>query len=221
MEFLTPLVTVAVINIVLSGDNAVAIGLACSKLKAKHRTRAIVFGGLLAFLFQVLFTFAASVLLTVPYLKIVGGTLLIFIAAGLLTGDSEQESEASAAATFTGAIRSITLASIVMSGDNVIAVASVAHGNRLILIFGLLVSFPIIMWGGALVARLLDRFPALLWLGSMFIAWTAGEIIADDEQFKLLLSPLAVSPEWVAAALTAGVFVYGLIKARISRWTDR
>lgn len=212
MELLTSLVTVAVINIVLSGDNAVAIGLACSKLKEKHRARAIVLGGLLAFLFQVLFTFVAAFLLTIPYLKIVGGVLLIFVASGLLTGESEDEAETNAAATFVGAIRTITLASLVMSGDNVLAVASVAKGNKLVLIFGLLVSFPIILWGGALIARLLDRLPALVWLGALFVAWTAGQIIADDQYFELLLSRVAVPANLVAVLVTAAVMVYGLVR---------
>lgn len=211
MEWLTPLFTVAVINIVLSGDNAVAIGLACSKLKERHRGRAIVLGGLLAFFFQVIFTFVASALLAIPYLKIVGGLLLIIIAANLLTSDSEQESEENAAATFSSAIWSIALASIVMSGDNVIAVASVAHGNRMILIFGLLVSFPIIMWGGAIVARLLDQLPALLWIGALFIGWTAGAIMVDDEFFDWLLAGVNLDPAWVAALVALGVLGYGML----------
>ncbi len=212
MEWIPPLLSVALINIVLSGDNAVAIGLACSKLKEKHRARAIVFGGGLAFCFQVVFTFVASVLLTVPYLKIVGGGLLIIIAVNLLTGEGERESEENAAATFASAIWSITLASIVMSGDNVIAVASVAHGNRLILVFGLLVSFPIIMGGGAIVARLLDRVPALIWIGAVFIGWTAGAILVDDDFFDGVLARLDIDPAWVAAVVAAGVLVYGMAR---------
>ncbi|MDR3565652.1 MAG: TerC family protein [Negativicutes bacterium] len=211
MEWLTPLFTVAVINIVLSGDNAVAIGLACSKLKEKHRGKAILWGGLLAFFFQVIFTFAASALLTVPYVKIVGGIMLIIIAANLLTSASEQESEENAAATFSSAIWSITLASIVMSGDNVIAVASVAHGNRMILVFGLLVSFPIIMWGGALIAKLLDRIPALIWMGAMLIGWTAGQIMIDDPYFDWLLVRFGLNQAWFSVAVTLGVLVYGLL----------
>jgi YjbE family integral membrane protein len=176
-------VEVFLVNLVLSGDNAVVIGLAAKDLALQARRRAILLGGGLAVLLRLVLTLPASYLLHVPFVRGGGGLLLGWVAYRLLT-DQGEATETSEATNVSQAVRLIVLADATMSLDNILAVAAVAERNShhlLILIVGLAISIPIVLVGGDIVARLMTRLPILSWIGGAVLAYTAGELIGEDE----------------------------------------
>ena len=172
-------------NIVLSGDNAVVIAMASHNLPDRLRKRAIFFGSLGAILLRVLFCAVIGLLLGAPYLKLIGGALLLWIGVKLIT-EEEGSADVKAHVTLWAAISTIVVADAVMSFDNAIAIAAAARGNFALITFGLLLSIPIIMLGASLIARLLDRFHWIGLLGAALIGWIAGEVIAGDGRFEKL-----------------------------------
>jgi YjbE family integral membrane protein len=172
-------------NIVLSGDNAVVIAMASHNLPGSLRRRAIFFGSLGAILLRVLFCAVIGVLLGAPYLKLIGGALLLWIGIKLIT-EEEGSAEVKSHVTLWGAISTIVVADAVMSFDNAIAIAAAAHGNFALIAIGLLLSIPIIMVGASLIARLLDRYHWIGLLSAALIGWIAGEVIAGDGRFEKL-----------------------------------
>ena len=172
-------------NVVLSGDNAVVIAMASHNLPDRLRRRAILFGSLGAVLLRVAFCAIVGLLLGAPYLKLVGGMLLLWIGIKLVI-EEEGEADVRAHATLWAAISTIVLADAVMSLDNAIAIAAAARGNIALITIGLLLSVPIIMLGAGVIARLLDRFAWVGLLGAALIGWIAGEIIAGDGRFEKL-----------------------------------
>ena len=169
-----------IIDLVLSGDNAVVIGMAARSLSPENRRRAIVFGGAGAIGLRILFTALATVLLDVPYLQLAGGLLLLWIAFKLLK-PQDHGANVSEAGSLGEAIRTIILADVVMSLDNILAVGGAAHGNIWLLLFGLALSIPIILLGSDLVARLLGRYPLLLYVGAVVLVLTAVEMVLEDK----------------------------------------
>jgi YjbE family integral membrane protein len=170
-------------NIVLSGDNAVVIAMASRNLPARLRGRAIFFGSLGAVLLRVAFCAAVGLLLGAPYLKLIGGLLLLWIGIKLVI-DEGGSADVRAHATLWAAISTIVIADAVMSLDNAIAIAAAAHGNFALITIGLLLSVPIIMLGAGLISRLLDRYTWLGLAGAALIGWIAGEVIAGDGRFE-------------------------------------
>ncbi len=170
-------------NIVLSGDNAVVIAMASHRLPDQLRRRAIFFGSLGAILLRVIFCAIIGVLMGAPYLKLIGGALLLWIGIKLIT-EEEEESDIKAHATAWAAIWTIVVADAVMSLDNAIAIAASAHGNFALIVFGLLLSVPIIMLGASIIARLLDRYRWIGLAGAALIGWIAGEVIAGDGRYE-------------------------------------
>lgn len=169
------------IDILLSGDNALVIALACRGLQERQRFWGMILGAGAAVLMRVIFTGIVATLMVLPYLKLIGGLALLVIAAKLLVPDDEDEGEGiKAAASLIGAIQIIVVADVVMSLDNVIAIAAAAKGNAALLIFGLAVSIPLIIAGAAIIMALLTRFPALVWAGAALLGWIAGNVIATD-----------------------------------------
>jgi YjbE family integral membrane protein len=183
VESLTAILSIIVIDLVLSGDNAVVIGMAARSLSAENRRKAIVFGGAGAIGLRILFTALATVLLGIPYLQAIGGVLLFYIAYKLLRPQGDGHGEIKEAGSLREAIQTIILADVVMSLDNILAVAGAAHGDIRLLMFGLLLSIPIILFGSELVARLLGRFPALLYLGAFVLVHAAVAMVLQDASF--------------------------------------
>ena len=190
-EFLTPHFWVAVgqiimIDILLGGDNAVVIALACRGLPAHQRTKGIIWGTAGAIVLRVILIAFALALLQVPFLKFVGALLLIWIGIKLIAPEEEDaHGSIQGSDKLWGAIKSIIVADLVMSVDNVIAIAGAAQGageqHQLpLVIFGLLVSIPIIVWGSQLVLKLMDRFPIIILLGGMLLGWIAGTMMHSD-----------------------------------------
>lgn len=167
------------INILLSGDNALVIAMACRGLRGRHRLWGMTIGAGIAVVLLIVFTGIVATLMALPYLKLAGGLALLVIAAKLLVPEDEDD-EITAGTTLWHAIRIVVIADIIMSLDNVIAVAAAANGQLSLLVLGLAISIPIIVAGAALIMVVLDRFPILVWLGAMLLGWIAGEVIASD-----------------------------------------
>jgi len=179
-QFWVALTKIIWINVLLSGDNALVIALACRGLQPRQRVWGMVLGAGVAVLLRIIFTGIVASLMELPYLKLVGGLALLVIAAKLLVPEKEDEDGVQAASHLWAAVRIVAVADIVMSLDNVIAVAAAANGSVVLLILGLAISVPMIVAGAALIMALLDRLPALIWLGAALLGWIAGEVIATD-----------------------------------------
>jgi YjbE family integral membrane protein len=177
---------IIMIDILLGGDNAVVIALACRKLPAKQRTQGILWGTAGAILLRVILIFFALTLLAIPYLKIVGALLLVWIGVKLLVPDDDDaHGDIQASDKLWAAVKTVIVADLVMSVDNVIAIAGAAEGaggdhKMPLVVFGLLVSIPIIVWGSQLVIKLMDRFPSIITIGGMLLGWIAGTMAVTD-----------------------------------------
>ncbi|RZL65291.1 MAG: TerC family protein [Variovorax sp.] len=189
--FMTPEFWIAVgqiimIDILLGGDNAVVIALACRKLPAHQRTKGILWGTAGAIVLRVILIFFALTLLAIPFLKIVGALLLVWIGVKLIAPDDEDpHGNIQGSDKLWAAVKTVIVADLVMSVDNVIAIAGAAQGahddhHMLLVIFGLLVSIPIIIWGSQLVLKLMDRFPLIITAGGMLLGWIAGTMLISD-----------------------------------------
>lgn len=186
-QFWVALTKIIWINVLLSGDNALVIALACRGLQPGQRVWGMVLGAGVAVFLRIIFTFIVVTLMTVPFLKLIGGLALIVIAAKLLVPEKEDEDGVQAAAHLWAAVRIVAIADIIMSLDNVIAVAAAANGSIVLMVLGLAISIPMIVAGAALIMALLDRVPALIWLGAALLGWIAGEVIASDPAVVPLL----------------------------------
>lgn len=213
MEFLTPAFWVAVgqiilIDILLGGDNAVVIALACRGLPPKQRKMGIIYGTAGAILLRVILIAFALALLAIPYLKVVGGLLLIWIGVKLLMPQDEGDDHGNIQSSdkLWAAVKTVIVADLVMSVDNVLAIAGAAESagqHQLpLVIFGLLVSIPIIVAGSQIVLKLMDRFPIIITLGGMLLGWIAGQMMFTDPGLKPYL-PDAKTWEYIAAAAGA------------------
>jgi YjbE family integral membrane protein len=194
------------IDILLAGDNAVVIALACRNLPPHLRVWGMVLGAGVAVLLRIIFTLIISVLMTLPFLKFAGGVALFFIAIKLLIPeDGTGEADIHGSERLWQAVRIVALADIVMSLDNVIAIAAAAKGNPALFVFGLAASVPLIIAGAALVMSLLTRFPILVWAGAGLLGWIAGELIARDPVIKDFLSGFLTGGMYHAFEIAAGV----------------
>ena len=203
------------IDILLGGDNAVVIALACRRLPEDQRRRGILWGVAGAIVLRVVLIFFALQLLALPYLKIVGALLLLWIGVKLLQPDDDEHANIEGSTHLLGAIQTIIVADAVMSLDNVIAVAGAAKGGIGLVAFGIMISIPIIVWGSQLVLKLMDRFPIVITLGGALLGWIAGEMLLGDVALKPVLTDL---PGWAhqASGLGGAIFVV-LVGAMLAR----
>ncbi|MBI5937410.1 MAG: TerC family protein [Betaproteobacteria bacterium] len=176
----TGLMQIVIADILLSGDNALVIALACRSLPAHQQKRAIVFGGAAAIGLRVMLTAVAVYLLTLPFLKVVGGLLLLWIAVKLLLPEEGHGDGIQGGGNMWGAIKTIVLADLVMSVDNVLAVAGAAHGDIALLVIGLLLSIPLIIYGSTMILKLIARFPLIVTLGAAMLGYIGGEMLVGD-----------------------------------------
>jgi YjbE family integral membrane protein len=180
-EFWSALAAIIVIDLVLAGDNAIVIALAARNLPKLHQRKAILWGTVGAVVVRASLTVAVLWLLKVPGLMLAGGALLVWIAYRLLTGDDGgREHDVAPAASFWAAMRTIVVADAVMGLDNVLAVAGAAHGSVLLVVAGLVISIPIVVWGSTLILHWLERFPSLLYVGGAVLAWTAVKMVTGE-----------------------------------------
>jgi YjbE family integral membrane protein len=200
-DFWIGLMKIIWINIILSGDNAVVIALAARSLPDHQQRQAILFGSGAAVVLRIALTVVAAALLELSYLQIIGGLLLLYIGAQLLSEDGEEDEGEVEKASLFAAIRTILIADIVMSLDNVIAVAAAAKGNMTLLILGLAISIPMVIFGSAIMIKLMTRFPIIVTFGACLIGWVGGETIASD----VALREFSAENPWLHyAAATAG-----------------
>ena len=187
--FWVSLLQIMWINILLSGDNAVVIAMACRGLRPRQRLWGMILGAGVAVLLRIVFTVFVAALMLLPWLKIVGGLALFYIAAKLLVPEEADENETEATEHLWRAVKIVAIADIIMSLDNVIAIAAAAKGNMALLVIGLAVSIPLIVAGAAVIMALLDRFPILVWAGAALLGWIVGEVIATDPVIERYLEP--------------------------------
>ena len=215
--FWTALGSIIFTNIILSGDNAVVIALAARSLPPQQQKQAIFWGSAAAIVLRIVLTLVAVQLLQLPYLKIIGGLLLFYIGIQLLI-DEEEEVEDGKAPEQTGmlaAVRTILIADLVMSLDNVIAVAAAAKDSVTLLILGLGISIPLIIFGSTLLLKLMERFPTIITLGGALLGYLAGEMIATDPAVNAWVGPVSHTVANIAGALGAVlVVVVGILWRR-------
>lgn len=205
MEQLLLLLEILIINLVLSGDNALVIAMASKDLPAKQRKRAVWWGALGAIILRCALTWAAAILLQIPFVQAAGGLMLAGIAFKLLVPHEEVTNQRDAA-TLWKAIQVILLADFVMSLDNVLAIAALANGDVAILVIGIAISIPIVVWGSNLIAGLLHKLPILTYAGAGILAYTAGEMLMHDPKLGGLLAAILPSVAGLLPYLLA-VFV--------------
>ena len=190
------------IDILLGGDNAVVIALACRKLPEKQRNQGIFWGVIGAIGLRVVLIYFALQLLAMPYLKIVGGVLLLWIGVKLIIpGDDEGHGAVEGYSNLLGAIKTIIIADAVMSLDNVIAVAGAAHGSIVLVVFGIVVSIPIVVWGSQLVLKLMDRYPVVITAGGGLLGWIGGGMMITDPALPVDWQRIIPYQSQVAAAI--------------------
>jgi YjbE family integral membrane protein len=228
MDFLTPAFWVALaqiigINIVLSGDNAVVIALAARSLPPKQQKQAILWGSGAAVVMRIVLTIVAVELLRLPYLKLVGAVLLLYIGVKLIIPEHEGEGHAKSASSMVAAVRTILIADLVMSLDNVIAVAAAAKGSTTLLVIGLAVSIPLVVFGSKLLLKLMDRWPIIITIGAALLGWVAGEMAIGDPLVKNWIDANAAWLHYAAPAAGAVlvVAVGKLLAARIEVEEDQ
>jgi YjbE family integral membrane protein len=202
------------INILLSGDNAVVIALACRGLPPDKQRIGALLGAAAAIALRILFTLLIVQLLGIPVVKLAGAILLIVIAINLVTEDHSQQNVPTRA-TIWGAVLTITLADAIMSLDNVLAIAGAARGNLLLIVFGLLISIPLVVFGAGLVMRLITRFPVIAWAGAALLGWVAGHMMTEDPVFAGWLDRVGDPPDIVA---NFGGAIFVLVAGLLVRW---
>jgi YjbE family integral membrane protein len=207
------------INILLSGDNAVVIAMASRGLPPRQRKWGIILGAAVAVLLRIVFTGIVARLLAIPFLKLGGGLALLWIAVKLVLPEQEPAGDdVEAAGSLWRAVQIVAIADLIMSLDNVIAIAAAAHGDTILIIFGLIVSIPLIVAGAALLTRLLTRFPVLVWAGAALLGWIAGEIMVEDPIVAGWLDAATMPRLGTWAAMAGAAFVVGmgyvLVRAR-------
>ncbi len=205
--FWIALIQIIGINIVLSGDNAVVIALAARSLPPQQQKKAILWGSGAAVVMRIVLTLVAVEMLKLPYLKLVGAVLLLWIGVQLLLPEKESEGGAEASANLAAAIRTILVADLVMSLDNVIAVAGAAKDSFALLMIGLAISIPLVIFGSALLLRVMDRFPVIITLGAALLGWVAGDMATTDPLVKDWVSRNAAWMHEAAEALGAVLVV--------------
>jgi YjbE family integral membrane protein len=205
--FWTALGQIILINIVLSGDNAVVIALAARSLPPAQQKQAIIWGSGAAVVMRIILTIVAVELLRLPYLKIVGGLLLLWIAVQLLLPEDEGEGEGAKSVGFWSAMKTILIADLVMSLDNVIAVAAAAKGNLTLLIAGLAISIPLVIFGSTLLLKVMGRFPIIITIGAALLGWVAGEMFVTDPLVKDWVDANAAVLHWAGPGAGAAIVV--------------
>ena len=216
-EFWSALAAIIVIDLVLAGDNAIVIALAARNLPKVHQRRAIIWGTVGAVAVRASLTVAVLWLLEIPGLMLAGGLLLTWIAYRLLAGDDSngRDHEVAPARSFWAAMRTIVVADAVMGLDNVLAVAGAAHGSVLLVVAGLVISIPIVVWGSTVILHWLERFPSLLYIGGAVLAWTAAKMIVDEPLYQDWLDARPGIRSAIYVVVIAGVL--GVPRLRAAR----
>ena len=205
--FWTALLKIIGVNIILSGDNAVVIALAARSLPEKQQKQAIFWGSGAAIVMRIVLTLFAVALLSLPWLKLVGSALLLWIGIQLLTDECGEDDGIKSHSSMFAAIKTILIADLVMSLDNVIAVAAAAKNNTMLVMIGLAISIPLIIYASTLLIKVMERFPIVITIGAALIGWVAGEMAWDEQVIKPFTTQFPHWFEYIAAAVGALVVV--------------
>jgi len=211
-EFFTALLSIVVIDLVLAGDNAILIGLAARNLPKHQQKKVILWGTLGAILIRVAATLAVVWLLKIPGLLLVGGLLLVIIAYKLLTDDKDHDVEA--AGNFWAAIRTVIIADALMGLDNVLAIAGASHGNFVLVVLGLLISVPVVMFGSTIILKFIDRYPIIITIGAAILAWTASKMIVGEPFLKSIFDNGFVKYGFEILVVAAVILIARMKKAK-------
>lgn len=206
------LVHIFMIDLVLSSDNAVVIGMACRGLPQQERRRAILYGTLGAILLRIVLTGMTTWMLDIPLVKAIGGILLLWIACKLMLGENEELTDVSHNQTIGQAVRTIIVADFVMSLDNVLAVGGAAHGDLWLVLLGLAMSIPLLMWGSVWIARMMNRFPSMVIIGGGILTFTAVDMCLEDPYVWKWVNPLLLNHMWLPVFAAVVVMFWGRTK---------
>jgi YjbE family integral membrane protein len=219
MQSLVALIEIMTLNIVLSGDNAVVIALACRRLSPAHQKQAFVWGSVGVVVLMLLLTAFVVFLMELPYLQIAGSILLLWIGIKLLVAEEEGDGgKVEEKATLAAAVKTIIIADIVMSLDNVLAMAGAAKGHLWMLGVGLVITIPVILFGSALLMKLMEKFPVFIVVGAALIGWVAGEMVISDPALRDWVDANAAYLHWVSPAVCAVlVIAAGKVMERAAR----
>jgi YjbE family integral membrane protein len=209
-HFWLALVEIIWINVLLSGDNAVVIALACRRLTRRQRTWGMSLGAGVALLLRLAFTIVAAELLSLPWLKVVGAVALFYIAVDLVGSGDDDEKDVKASDSLLRAVLTIAVADLVMSLDNVVAIAAAANGDLVLLVIGLVLTVPLIVAGSTLITGLLERFPILVILGGALLGWVAGEMLVTDAAITARVGA-AAAEQWHIYVEVAGAVLVVLV----------
>ena len=214
-EFFSALLAIIVIDLVLAGDNAIVIAMAARNLPAHLQKKAIVWGAVGAIAVRSAMTLLVVYLLKIPGLMLIGGFLLVWIAYRLLNPTQEGDEHGNASTTFWGAMKTIVIADAVMGLDNVLAVAGASHGSYVLVILGLLISIPVVIWGSTQILKLVERYPSVTFLGAGVLAWTASKMMVSEPISQEWLASQSPALEYVIqVAVVLGVLTSGFIRSR-------
>lgn len=217
-QFWVAVVEIIFVNILLSGDNAVVIALACRNLAPRQRRQGIFWGVLGAIVLRIVLTFFAMSLLAYPWLKLIGGALLLWIGVKLITQDDGGEHKVKASDRLMTAVWTIIVADLIMSLDNVVGVAAAAKGNGLLIVFGLVTSIPIVIVGSQIIMGLIARFPVLVLAGGGLLGYIAGEMVVEEPALQSWIAANAAGVAWIVPPLGfAAVVAMGLWLTRRRR----
>jgi YjbE family integral membrane protein len=211
-DYFSALLSIIVIDLVLAGDNAIVIGLAARTLPKDQQKKVILWGTAGAIIIRIIATLAVVWLLKIPGLLVIGGVLLIWIAYKLLA--EEKGHDVKPSENFWGAIKTIIIADALMGLDNVLAIAGASHGDFSLVVIGLLVSVPIVVWGSTLILRWVDRFPIIITIGAGVLAYTAAKMITDEKFLKGFFEDNPLLKWGLIALIVIGVLAFGTMKKR-------
>jgi YjbE family integral membrane protein len=210
-EFWSALFAIVIIDLVLAGDNAIVIGLSARNLPKDQQKKVIFWGTVGAIAIRSLLTLAVVWLMKIPGLLLVGGLLLIWIAYKLLVEEKDHEN-VKAGASLWAAVKTIVVADTVMGLDNVLAVAGASHGSFVLVVLGLLISVPIVVWGSTLILKWVERYPAIIYIGAGVLAWTASKMVVDEPFLKDLFEDNSILKWGLSFVIIAGVLFFGRVK---------
>ena len=214
-EFFSALLAIIVIDLVLAGDNAIVIAMAARNLPAHLQKKAIVWGAVGAIAVRSAMTLLVVYLLKIPGLMLIGGLLLVWIAYRLLNPNQDTDEHGQASTTFWGAMKTIVIADAIMGLDNVLAVAGASHGSYVLVVLGLLISIPVVIWGSTQILKLVERFPSVTYLGAGVLAWTAAKMIISEPISQEWLALQSPALEYlIQVVVVLGVLISGFIRSR-------
>jgi YjbE family integral membrane protein len=211
-EYLSALFSIIIIDLVLAGDNAIVIGLAARTLPKNQQKKVILWGTFGAILIRIIATLAVVWLLKIPGLLLIGGVLLVWIAYKLLV--EEKDHNVKATESFWAAIKTIVIADALMGLDNVLAVAGAAHGDFSLVVIGLIVSVPIVVWGSTLILKWVDRFPVIITIGAGVLAFTAAKMITEEKFIKGFFEDYPLLKWGLTLLIVIGVVLFGRMKKK-------